>query len=54
VDLTKTSLEKFKRIVRDQLSNCLKHHIPSITIRMTLPREEGERLIIDIQNLHNN
>ncbi|KAL1448488.1 hypothetical protein WDU94_005497 [Cyamophila willieti] len=51
---TKTDLESIMRKTRVTMTKERKHHPKSCTLRMTLPRAEGGRGLIDIENLHNN
>ncbi|KAI5720807.1 hypothetical protein M8J77_011910 [Diaphorina citri] len=50
---TDTDLANLMRKVRVELTKQRKHHPKASTIRLTLPRREGGRGLIDINNLHN-
>ncbi|XP_028158192.1 uncharacterized protein LOC114351251 [Ostrinia furnacalis] len=50
---TKTELNSIQRIINTTLTKHRKHHPRACIQRQTLPRNEGGRGIIDIQNLHN-
>uniref|UniRef100_A0A8D8RDC3 Reverse transcriptase domain-containing protein n=1 Tax=Cacopsylla melanoneura TaxID=428564 RepID=A0A8D8RDC3_9HEMI len=54
ISWTKTDLESLMRKTRVLMTKERKHHPKSCTLRMTLPRAEGGRGLIDIENLHNN
>ena len=53
ISWSNTDLENLQRQLRVQLTKHRKHHAKSSTLRVTLPRDEGGRGIIDIKNLHN-
>ncbi|KAL1448377.1 hypothetical protein WDU94_008928 [Cyamophila willieti] len=48
-----TDLESLMRKMRVELTRHRKHHPKASTLRLTLPRREGGRGVIDIKNLHN-
>ncbi|KAL0839729.1 hypothetical protein ABMA28_016372 [Loxostege sticticalis] len=53
VHWSQTDLKKLQRSVHTKLTKNRKHHPKSCVQRLTLPRQEGGRGFIDIQNLHN-
>ncbi|KAL0840474.1 hypothetical protein ABMA28_015720 [Loxostege sticticalis] len=53
INWTKTDLKNIQRIINTTLTKHRKHHPRACIQRQTLPRNEGGRGIIDIQNLHN-
>lgn len=50
---TQTELNKMQRKINKALTTYRKHHPRSCSQRLTLPRNEGGRGIVDIVNLHN-
>jgi len=50
---TDTDLDNVMRKTRTTLTKYRKHHPKASTLRMTIPRGEGGRGLIDIKNLHN-
>lgn len=53
VSWSKTDLIKLQRSINTSLTINRKHHPRSCVQRLTLPREDGGRGLIDIENLHN-
>ncbi|CAG4934599.1 unnamed protein product [Colias eurytheme] len=53
INWSKTDLQSLQRTVNTNLTKYRKHHPKSCVQRLTLPRSEGGRGLIDIQNLHN-
>ena len=53
INWSQTDLKKFQRTINTHLTKHRKHHPKSAVQRLMLPRSEGGRGIIDIQNLHN-
>lgn len=53
INWSQTNLKKLQTTINTKLTKHRKHHPNSCSQRLTLPREEGGRGIIDIQNLHN-
>ncbi|XP_052748657.1 uncharacterized protein LOC128200179 [Galleria mellonella] len=50
---TKSDLKALQRIIHTTMTKTHKHHPRSCLQRLTLPRKEGGRGLIDIVNLHN-
>ena len=53
ISWSRTDLDNIMRQTRVELTKFRKHHPKASTLRLTLPRAEGGRGLIDIQNLHN-
>ena len=53
VHWSQTDLKKHQRLINTHMTKYRKHHPRSCIQRLTLPRHEGGRGLIDIQNLHN-
>lgn len=53
INWTKTDIDNLERTTRRQLTKHRKLHPNSCTQRLTIPRLQGGRGFIDIQNLHN-
>lgn len=53
INWTKTELRNLQRVINTIMTKHRKHHPRSCTQRMTLPRLDGGRGLIDILNLHN-
>jgi hypothetical protein len=53
INWTKTDLLRHERTIRTLLTQYRKHHPRSCIQRLTLPKHEGGRGLIDLQNLHN-
>ncbi|CAH2094088.1 unnamed protein product [Euphydryas editha] len=53
INWTKTELKNLQRMINTSMTKHRKHHPRSCVQRLTLPRKEGGRGIIDITNLHN-
>ncbi|CAB3233677.1 unnamed protein product [Arctia plantaginis] len=51
---SQSDLIKLQRTINTHMTTNRKHHPRSCTQRLTLPRQDGGRGLIDIQNLHNN
>ena len=50
---SQTDLQKQQRVINTSMTKYRKHHPRSCVQRLTLPKYEGGRGIIDIKNLHN-
>ncbi|KAJ0176683.1 hypothetical protein K1T71_007862 [Dendrolimus kikuchii] len=53
INWSKTDLNKLQRMINTTMTKHRKHHPKSAIERLVLPRQEGGRGIIDINNLHN-
>lgn len=53
INWSKTELQNLQRNINTTLTKHRRHHPRSCTQRLTLPRNDGGRGIIDITNLHN-
>ncbi|CAK1582479.1 unnamed protein product [Parnassius mnemosyne] len=53
INWTKTDLKNLQRKINTTMTKFRKHHPRSCLQRLTLPRKEGGRGLIDILNLHN-
>lgn len=53
IQWSKTDIKKLQRTANTLLTKHRKHHPKSCVQRLTLPRQEGGRGLIDIHNLHN-
>ncbi|XP_050549514.1 uncharacterized protein LOC126910674 [Spodoptera frugiperda] len=53
INWSKADLTKLQRLINTSLTKNRKHHPRSCVQRITLPRDEGGRGLIDVQNLHN-
>ncbi|CAH2105270.1 unnamed protein product [Euphydryas editha] len=53
INWSQTDLQKLQRTIHTKLTKFRKHHPKSCIQRLTLPRQEGGRGLIDIHNLHN-
>lgn len=53
IQWSKSEMKKLQRTINTHLTKHRKHHPKSCVQRLTLPRQEGGRGMIDIHNLHN-